>query len=109
MKNTINLNDVMVRGYRENWNTYIEISEDDQLVYFQEFKKFLLNYCRINSRPYMCINHLSLEELINYGYKGIYNRVIFNLETKECQYIAGQDYREEIKTLKNIIKKIRHY
>ena len=105
MKTTINLNDVLYGKYSQNWSNEIIISEDEKMSYFQEYKKFLLSHCRKGSRPYMMICHFTYEELEAYGQLGIYNRVVFDLSTMHCHYVAGQSYPDEIKVLKDIIKK----
>ena len=105
MKTTINLNNVLCGKYSQGWNNEIIISENEKLNYFQEYKKFLLSHCRKGSKPYMMICHFTYEELETYGQLGIYNRVIFDLSTMHCRYVAGQSYPEEIATLKDIVKK----
>ena len=75
------------------------VSKDEQLMIFTEMKKYLLSHCRKGSKAYKSIYYADPYDMNDYG---IFKRMVY--KNNKAYYIAGQDFREEIKTLKNCFK-----
>lgn len=81
-----------------NW---VDMSNEDRYDYFELFREFLLGYCREGSENYRNINTLEYDQLENCG---VYRRLEWT-EQYGVEYVAGQDYRSEINTIKKLITK----
>ena len=75
------------------------VSKEEQLLIFTEMKKFLLSHCRKGSKAYKSIYYADPYSMHDYG---IFKRLVY--KNNKAYYIAGQDFREEIKTLKKCFK-----
>ena len=98
----LNLSNVLEgRIYTEEkgWHDMDDITQE---VCFTAFKEFLLNHCRIDSKVYNTIKWNPLAR-VKENNCGIFRRLI--IENDCVSYIAGQDYTEEIKTLKKQFQK----
>ena len=82
----VSLNQI-ISGYNLTWEERVE--------YFNMMKKFLLTHCRKNSSVYRAIENSWFENMNEYG---IFNRLC--IYDGRATYIAGQDYRAEINTVK---------
>ena len=75
------------------------VSKEEQLLIFEEMKKFLLSHCRKGSKSYKSIYYADPYDMNDYG---IFKRMVY--KNNKAYYITGQDFREEIKTLKKCFK-----
>ena len=94
----VNLSNVLY-DIQNNTNAATGVSKDEQLTIFTEMKKFLLSHCRKGSKAYKTIYYADPYHMNDYG---IFKRMVY--KNNKAYYIAGQDFREEIKTLKKCFK-----
>ena len=93
-----NLSNVLY-DIQNNTTVATGVSKEEQLLIFAEMKKFLLSHCRKGSKAYKSIYYADPYDMKDFG---IFKRM--NYENGRAFYIAGQDFREEIKTLKKCFK-----
>ena len=93
-----NLSNVLY-DLQNNTNAATGVNKDEQLAIFTEMKKYLLSHCRQGSKTYQSIYYA---DPYNMKDVGIFKRM--NYENGRVFYIAGQDFIEEIKTLKKCFK-----
>ena len=94
----VNLSNVLY-DLQNNTNAATGVSKEEQLLIFTEMKKFLLSHCRKGSKAYKTIYYADPYHMNDYG---IFKRMVY--KNNKAYYIAGQDFREEIKTLKKCFK-----
>lgn len=90
MEKQITLNNI-IRGTING----VELSWQERVENFALIKKFLLTKCRNGSKMYNAIDYAWFEKMETYG---IFDRVY--VKNGIAGYIAGQDYTEEINTVK---------
>ena len=103
MRNQISLSNLI--NFVEGYNT--ELTESEAREHLNNIKMFLLTRCRKGSKVYNSICNITLEGLKGINNIGLYNRLVSYKTDSGYQgmYIAGQDYTEEIKTLKKYLCK----
>ena len=103
MRNQISLSNLInfVKGYN------IELTESEAREHLNNIKMFLLTRCRKGSKVYNSICNITLEGLKGINNIGLYNRLVsYKTESGyQGRYIAGQDYTEELKTIKKYLCK----
>ena len=103
MRNQISLSNLI--NFVEGYN--VELTEEEAREHLNNIKIFLLSRCRKDSKVYKSICNITLEGLKGINNIGLYNRLISYKTDSGYRgmYIAGQDYTEEIKTLKKYLCK----
>ena len=94
----VNLSSVLY-DIQNNTTIATGVSKDEQLLIFTEMKKFLLSHCSKGSKAYKSIYYADPYDMNDFG---IFKRMVY--KNNKAYYIAGQDFREEIKTLKKCFK-----
>lgn len=100
MKRDISLYNVLDgRMYDGEWK---DMSEEAREKYFDLFKQFLLDCCRSSSKIATKIAYTNRWEVENCRR---FERLIYNQDRGRVEYVAGQDYPSEIRTLKELFVK----
>ncbi|QEG04093.1 hypothetical protein [Bacillus phage BC-T25] len=92
----------LINGTHHNGEEWVETSLQERQEALHQFKLFLLGYTREGSKPNIAICNMDVVRSLP-NTCGIFNRLIIG--ERGVEYIAGQNYTDEIATIKQIIVK----
>ncbi len=101
MNTQYTFNNLINGTHREGYDM-VETPLQERQEALHQFKTFLLGYTREGSKPNIAIYNMDVIRCLP-NTCGIFNRLVIG--ERGVEYIAGQNYTDEIATIKQIIVK----